>query len=47
MVPKNKDGRIAYMSDFIEEAKVTGLAKQTIDRANLRGVQVASPGRVN
>jgi polar amino acid transport system substrate-binding protein len=47
MVPKNKDGRITYMSDFIEAAKATGLVKQTIDRANLRGVQVASPGKVN
>jgi hypothetical protein len=35
------------MSDFIEAAKATGLVKQTIDRANLRGVQVASPGKVN
>lgn len=47
MVPKGKGGRIAYMSDFIEEAKATGLVKQTIDQANLRGVQVAPPGRVN
>ena len=35
------------MSDFIEEAKATGLVKQTIDDANLRGLQVAPPGRVN
>lgn len=47
MVPKGKGGRIAYMSDFIEEAKATGLVKQTIDQANLRGVQVAPPGKVN
>jgi hypothetical protein len=47
MVPKNKGGRITYVSDFIEEAKATGLVKQTIDNANLRGLQVASPGRVN
>jgi hypothetical protein len=47
MVPKDKDGRIAYVSDFIEEAKATGLVKQTIDNANLRGLQVAKPGRVN
>ena len=47
MVPKGNGGRIAYMSDFIEEAKATGLVKQTIDQANLRGVQVAPPGKVN
>jgi len=47
MVPKDKGGRIAYVSDFIEEAKATGLVKQTIEDANLRGLQVAPPGRVN
>jgi polar amino acid transport system substrate-binding protein len=47
MVPKDKGGRITYVSDFIEEAKATGLVKQTIDDANLRGLQVAPPGRVN
>jgi polar amino acid transport system substrate-binding protein len=47
MVPKDKGGRIAYVSDFIEEAKATGLVKQTIDDANLRGLQVAPPSRAN
>jgi polar amino acid transport system substrate-binding protein len=47
MVPKDKGGRLAYVSDFIEETKATGLVKQTIDNANLRGLQVAPPGRVN
>jgi polar amino acid transport system substrate-binding protein len=47
MVPKGKGGRTAFMSDFIEEAKATGLVKQTIDRANLHGVQAAPPGKVN
>ena len=47
MVPKGKGGHIAYVNDFIEQAKATGLVKQTIDQANLRGVQVAPPGKVN
>jgi putative ABC transport system substrate-binding protein len=47
LVPKDKSGRIAYVSDFIEEAKATGLVKQTIDDAKLRGLQVAPPGRIN
>jgi polar amino acid transport system substrate-binding protein len=47
MVPKGKGGHIAYVSDFIEEAKATGLVKQTIDRANLRGLQVAPSGKLN
>ena len=47
MVPKGKGGRIAYVSDFIEEAKATGLVKQIIDQANIHGVKVAPPGKVN
>jgi polar amino acid transport system substrate-binding protein len=47
MVPKGKGGRIGYVSDFIEEAKATGLVKQIIDQANIRGVKVAPPGKVN
>ena len=41
MVPKGKAGRIAYLSDFIEEAKSSGLVQQTIDRYRLKGIQVA------
>ena len=47
MVPKGKAGHVAYVSDFLEEAKTTGLVKQTIDQANLRGLQVAPSGKVN
>jgi polar amino acid transport system substrate-binding protein len=41
MVPKGKGGRIAYVSDFIEEAKHSGLVQQTIDRYGLKGIEVA------
>jgi hypothetical protein len=41
MVPKGETGHVAYVSDFLEEAKATGLVKQIIDQANLRGLQVA------
>jgi polar amino acid transport system substrate-binding protein len=44
MVPKGNAGRLAYVSEFIEEAKASGLVKQTIQRAGLRGVQVAPAG---
>jgi hypothetical protein len=47
MVPKGKAGHLTYVSDFLEEAKTTGLMKQTIDQANLRGLQVAPSGRLN
>lgn len=44
MVPKGQAGRLAYVSEFIEEAKASGLVKQTIERGGLRGVQVAPAG---
>jgi polar amino acid transport system substrate-binding protein len=43
-VPKGQAGRLAYVSDFIEEAKASGLVQQAVERAGLRGVQVAPPG---
>jgi polar amino acid transport system substrate-binding protein len=43
-VPKGQAGRLAYISEFIEEAKASGLVQQAIDRAGLRGVQVAPAG---
>jgi len=43
-VPKGQAGRLAYISEFIEEAKASGLVQRAIERANLRGVQVAPPG---
>jgi polar amino acid transport system substrate-binding protein len=44
MVPKGHAGRLAYVSEFIEEAKASGLVKQIIERHGLRGVQVAPGG---
>ena len=47
MVPKGKAGHVAYMSEFLEEAKTSGLVKQAIDQANLRGLQVSPSGKAN
>jgi polar amino acid transport system substrate-binding protein len=44
VVPKGQARRAAYLSEFIEEAKASGLVKQAIERAGLRGVQVAPAG---
>ena len=44
LVPKGHAGRLAYLSEFIEEAKASGLVRQAIERAGLRGVQVAPAG---
>jgi polar amino acid transport system substrate-binding protein len=41
MVPKGKAGRIAYVSEFIEEAKRSGLVQRIIDQYGLKGIQVA------
>jgi polar amino acid transport system substrate-binding protein len=41
MVPKGNAGRIAYVSDFIEEAKSSGLVQRAMDQYGLTGIQVA------
>lgn len=43
-VPRGQAGRLAYISEFIEEAKASGLVQQAIERAGVRGVQVAPAG---
>jgi polar amino acid transport system substrate-binding protein len=43
IVPKGNAGRIGFLSDFIQEAKTSGLVQQTIDRYGLKGIQVAAP----
>lgn len=41
---KGKGERLAYITEFIEEAKASGLVQQAIEDGGLRGVQVAPPG---
>jgi polar amino acid transport system substrate-binding protein len=43
-VPKGQTGRLAYIAEFVEEAKASGLVQQAVERAGVRGVQVAPPG---
>jgi len=38
---------VAYVSDFLEEAKARGFVKQIIDHSNLRWLRVAPSGRAN
>lgn len=45
MVPKGQAGRLAYVSEFIDEARTGGLVKRAIEAAGLRGIQVAPLGR--
>jgi len=46
VVPKGQAARLAYISEFIEEAKASGLVQQAIERAGLAGFKLAS-GRTN
>jgi polar amino acid transport system substrate-binding protein len=42
VVPKGQSTRLAYISEFIEQAKASGLVQQAIERAGLPGYKVAS-----
>jgi polar amino acid transport system substrate-binding protein len=44
VVPKNKAAWLAYVTEFVEDAKASGLVQKAIDRAGPRGVTVAPPG---
>jgi polar amino acid transport system substrate-binding protein len=41
VVPKGQTARLAYISEFVEQAKASGLVQQAIERAGLPGHQVA------
>jgi polar amino acid transport system substrate-binding protein len=42
-VPKGHAARLAFVSEFIETAKASGLVRQFIEREKLRGINVAPP----
>jgi polar amino acid transport system substrate-binding protein len=44
-VPKGQDLHLAYVGEFLEEAKASGLIKTLIEHAGLRGMKVAPPAR--
>lgn len=44
VVPKDSAGWLAYVSEFVEDAKASGLVKRTIESAGLEGVQVSPRG---
>ena len=39
---RGRAARLAYISEFIEQAKASGLVQQAIERAGLPGYKVAS-----
>jgi polar amino acid transport system substrate-binding protein len=47
VVAKNQAGRLSYISEFIEEAKASGLVQRAIERDGSGGYQAISPGNPN
>ena len=47
VVPKGQAGWLAYVSEFVEDAKASGLVQKAIERGGTRGVTVAPPGNSN
>ena len=44
VVPKGRAAWLSYVTEFVEEAKASGLVQKAIDRAGPRGVTLAPPG---
>lgn len=44
VVPKGNAARLAYVTEFVEQAKATGLVQRAIDRDGTFAFQVAPPG---
>jgi polar amino acid transport system substrate-binding protein len=44
-LPKGRPAALAYVSEFIEQAKRAGVVGRAIDAAGLRGVKVAPAGQ--
>jgi polar amino acid transport system substrate-binding protein len=43
-VPKGQSAHLAYISEFVEQAKASGLIQQAIERNSVRGVRALPPG---
>jgi polar amino acid transport system substrate-binding protein len=43
-MPKGHDGWLAYINEFVEDAKTSGLVKRMIEKLAMQGVRVAPPG---
>jgi polar amino acid transport system substrate-binding protein len=46
-VPKGNAGHLAYVTEFLEDAKVSGLVRQFIEHNSLRGLNVVPPAKPN
>lgn len=46
VVPKGQPGRLAYVSEFVEQAKSSGLIERAVMNSGWRGVRVAPPANL-
>lgn len=46
-VPKGHDGWLAYINEFVEDAKASGLVNRMIETLAMQGVRVAPPGSLS
>src|SRR3954447_17663311 len=46
-IPKGHGPRLAYVGEFLEEAKASGVVQQFVERAGLRGMKVAPRAKSN
>lgn len=47
LVPKGQTARLAYVNEFVEDAKASGLVSRIIAAVGLQGVRVAPAGSLN
>jgi polar amino acid transport system substrate-binding protein len=47
VIPKGKAGWLAYVNEFVEDAKATGLVQNAVENGGTHGVTVAPPGPSN
>lgn len=47
VILKGNPARLAYINEFVEHAKASGLVQKAIDRAGPRGLTLAPPGNSN
>jgi len=45
VVPKGQAARLAYVNEFVEDAKASGLVKRIVESLGLQGVKVATAGK--
>lgn len=46
-IRKGQAGQLAYISEFVEAAKASGMVQRAIERGDLRGFRVEPPGDAN